>query len=461
MSAASKGRAGRRPGIRQIYRALLDDPVSVYRHVGSGKFIPRRRLFSRVATTADPEIVRHVLVTHSGKYTKTPINRALLEPILGRGLLTSEGDFWRRQRRIAAPAFHRRRIEAFADVMVGFAEGMLEGWEAAASAGPLDMQSEMSRVTMRIITRVMFSDHLEEEEARSVGDAVRALDRHKLKFRDFVGIPEWIPRQLDPKVRAAVRRIDRTVNRIIAERRADPRDRGDLLGMFMDAEDEETGERMSDRQLRDETVTMFLAGHETTATALVWTFHALEQHPDVEARLHAEVDAVLGDRPPRLDDLGSLPYTRMVIEETMRLHPTVAMISRQAGQEDEIKGVRIPKGTIINLNIWLTHRNPMHWPEPDAFDPERFAPELRRDRPKHAYFPFGGGPRICIGNGLAMMEAHLILAAVARHWRLRTVEGHKVHPVGSVVLRPRGGIPMSLERRKGRAEPSTVAAPAA
>ena len=461
MSAASKGRARRRPGIRQIYRTLLDDPVSVYRHVGSGEFLPRRRLFSRVATTADPEIVRHVLVTHSNKYTKTPINRALLEPILGRGLLTSEGEFWRRQRRIAAPAFHRRRIEAFADVMVGFAEGMLANWEDAASADPLDMQSEMSRVTMRIITRVMFSDHLDEEEARGVGDAVRRLDRHTLKFRDFIGIPEWVPRLLDPKVRAAVRRIDRTVNRIIAERRSDPRDRGDLLGMFMDAEDEETGERMSDRQLRDETVTMFLAGHETTATALVWTFHALEQHPEVEARLHVEVDSVLGDRPPRLDDLRSLPYTRMVIEETMRLHPTVAMISRQACREDEINGVRIPKGTVINLNIWLTHRNPVHWRDPDTFDPERFAPELRRDRPKHAYFPFGGGPRICIGNGLAMMEAHLILAAIARRWRLRAAKGYEAHPVGSVVLRPRGGMPMSLERRKAGAAPSAVPVPAA
>ena len=151
----------------------------------------------------------------------------------------------------------------------------------------------------------------------------------------------------------------------------------------------------------------------------------------------------------------------MVIEETLRLHPTVAMISRQACQEDEINGVRIPRGTMINLNIWLTHRNPAHWRDPDTFDPERFAPELRRDRPKHAYFPFGGGPRICIGNGLAMMEAHLILAAVARHWRLRTVRGHEAHPVGSVVLRPRGGMPMSLERRKAGAVPSAVPVPAA
>ena len=441
--------ARERPNVRQIYRATLDDPVSVYRHVGGGEFRPRRRLFSRVATTADPRIVHHVLVAHAGKYRKTPIARALLEPILGRGLLTSEGSFWRRQRRIAAPAFHRKRIQGFAETMAALTEEMLEGWEAAAESGkPLDIPSEMSRVTMKIITRAMFSDRLSEAEARSVSEAIRAADRlHRLRFRDFIGVPEWIPRRPDRSSRHTVRTIDRTVNRIIAERRADGRDRGDLLGMFMNAVDEETGERMSDRQLRDETVTMFVAGHETTATALTWTFYALDRHPDVEARLHAEIDPVLAARPPALADLEKLPYARMVIEETMRLYPTVAMISRQAAVDDEIEGVPVPRGTVVNLNIWLAHRDPEIWPDPERFDPERFDPARRRSRPKHAYFPFGSGPRVCIGNNFALMEAQLILAAVARRWRLRVSGGHRVHPVGNIVLRPRGGLPMALERR--------------
>lgn len=440
---------GRPPGARQIYKALVEDPVSVYRHVGSGGFRVRRRLFARVATAVQPHIVRHVLVTRAGRYRKTPIARALLEPLLGRGLLTSEGAFWRRQRRIAAPAFHRKRIAGFADAMAELAEDMQRGWQpAAASGAALDMQSEMSRVTMKIIAQAMFSDGLDEEEARRVGDAIRALDRHRLRFRDFIGVPEWLPRLPDLRVRAAVRVIDRTVNRLIAERRADPRDRGDLLSMFMLAEDEETGERMTDRQLRDEVITMFMAGHETTATALVWTLHALERHPEVEARLHAEVDSVLSDRPPRLADLERLPWTRMTVEETMRLHPTVPMISRQAVEDDEIDGQRVPRGTLVNLNIWLAHRDPEMWPDPERFDPGRFDPANRGGRPKHAYFPFGGGPRVCIGNGFAMMEAHIILASVARHWRLRAIASHEVHAVGSVVLRPRGGLPMKLERRR-------------
>lgn len=437
------------PGLRQIYRALIDDPVSVYRHIGSGAFRPARRLFSRVATTADPEIVHHVLVAHADKYRKTPIGRALLEPILGRGLLTSEGEFWRRQRRISAPAFHHRRIRGFAGTMAALAEDMQAGWEAAADSGaPIDLQAEMSRATMKIIVRAMFSDRLDNAEARVVSDAMRALNRHRLRFRDFVGVPEWLPRLPDRHVRAAVRAIDRTVNRIIAERRADPRDRGDLLSMFMNAEDADTGERMTDRQLRDETITMFLAGHETTATALVWTFHALERNPRAEARLHEELDAVLAGRAPGFDDLERLPWTRMVVEETMRLYPAVAMISRQAAEDDEIHGVPVPRGTIVNLNIWLAHRNPGVWPDPERFDPGRFAPERRRDRPKHAYFPFGGGPRICIGNNFALMEARLILASVARRWRLRAAPGHEVHPIGNIVLRPRGGLPALAERRR-------------
>lgn len=447
--------AGRRPSILETYRALVHDPVSVYRNTGGrGDFRPRRMLFHRVGTASEPEIVRHVLVTHADNYRKTPIARSLLEPVLGRGLLTSEGSFWRRQRRIAAPAFHHRRIKGFADMMTALADEMLDRWDGLADAGePLDVQSEMSRVTMKIITRAMFSDRLAEAEARDVSEAIRVLNRQRLRLRDFVGIPEWIPRLTAAETRAAIRTVDRTVNRIIAERRADERDRGDLLSMFMLAADEETGERMSDRQLRNEVVTMFIAGHETTATALLWTFYALDRNPEVETRLHAEVDAALGGRPPGLDDLPRLPYARMVIEETMRLYPTVGMISRQAAVDDEIAGVRVPRGTIVNLNIWRAHRDPEVWADPERFDPERFDPARSRGRPKHAYFPFGGGPRICIGNNFSLMEAQLILASVARRWCLRAPPGREVEPVGNVVLQPRGGLEMTLERR----EPAGIA----
>lgn len=439
----------RRLGILQTYRLLNQDPVTVYQMIGQREGVKfNRMLLSRVATVTEPEILRHVLLTNAENYRKTPIARALLEPILGRGLLTSEGSFWRRQRRIMAPAFHHKRIRAFADMMVELTEEMLESWPDAAAAGrPLDMQSEMSRVTMKIITRAMFSDHLDDDEARAVSDAIRELNRNRLRLRDLIGLPEWLPRRPKKEVRDAVNVIDRTVNRLIATRRADGADHGDLLSMLMMAEDADTGERMTDRQLRDEVITMFIAGHETTATALTWTYYALDRHREVELRLHDELDGALGPGSVTLEDLDRIPYARMVIEETMRLYPTVPQVARQALGEDDINGVKVTKGAIINMNIWLAHRDPRVWTDPENFDPERFDPARDDDRPKLAYFPFGGGPRICIGNSFAMMEAHLILATVARTWRLRMPEGHEVKPIGNVVLRPQGGLPMYLERR--------------
>ena len=450
--------AHQRTGILQTYRELVHEPLTVYRRIGhGGDFKLRRFLFSNIATVSDPDIVRHVLVTNADNYRKTPIARALLEPILGHGLLTSEGSFWRRQRRIAAPAFHHKRIKTFADMMVALTLEMLDGWRGAAAKGqPLDMQSEMSRLTMKIITRAMFSDNLSDDESRGVSEAIQALNRHRIKFRDLIGLPEWLPRLPDRRVRAAVRTIDRTVSRMIAERRADGSDHADLLSMLMLAEDEETGERMSDHQLRDEVMTIFIAGHETTATALTWTFYALDRHRGVEKRLHGELDAALSGAAPNLADLERLPYARMVIEETMRLYPTVPQVARQAIGEDMIDGVRVPKGAIINLNIWLAHRDPRIWTDPETFQPERFDPAGAENRPKLAYFPFGSGPRICIGSSFAMMEAHLILATVARDWRLRLIDGHAVHPVGNVVLRPHGGLPMHLEPREPASSSPTL-----
>jgi cytochrome P450 len=445
--------ARQRAGIRETLRLLNEDPVAIYKCLGEQETLKlRRTLFNQFATVTDPAHIRHILVTNVDNYRKTPIARALLEPILGRGLLTSEGSFWRRQRRIAAPAFHHKRIRDFAAMMVEETVAMLESWDAVAKAGrPIEVQSEMSRVTMKIITRSMFSDGMSDDEALAVSTAIRSLSGHQLRLRDLIGLPEWLPRMPNRALRATVRAISGTVNRIIAERRAagGDDDHGDLLSMLMNARDEETGEGMSDRQLRDEVVTVFVAGHETTATALTWTFYALDRHREAETRLHEELDAALPSGPPGFDDLECLPYARMVIEETMRLYPTVPQVARQAVAEDHIDGVRVPPGAILNMNIWLAHRDPGVWDDPESFQPERFERGQASERPKLAYFPFGTGPRVCIGNSFAMLEAHLILAAVARKWRLRLPEGHQVHPIGNVVLRPRGGLPMHLEARDG------------
>ena len=439
----------RQIGLLQTYRLLREDPVKLWRIGKQEKFTLERTLFNNFAMVTAPEHVKHVLVTNADNYRKTPIHRALLGPIVGNGLVNSDGDFWKRQRRIAAPAFHHKRIKTFANPMVEAALEMLDDWrQAVAENRPIDVLSEMSRVTMKIITRSMFSAGLRDEDARGVSDAIQSLNGYRMRFRDFIGLPEWLPRLRSRAERDAVRRIDGIVNRIIAERRADGGDHGDLLSMLVLARDEDTGEGMSDRQLRDEVVTVFLAGHETTATALAWTFFALDRNRHVERRLQEELDSVLTSDPPCYEDLERMPYARMVIEETMRLYPTVPQITRQAIGEDRIDGVRVPPGTIINLNMWLAHRDPKIWEDPRTFDPERFTPERSANRPKFAYFPFGGGGRVCIGSGFAMLEARLILATVARAYTLRLVKGHPVRPIGNVVLHPKGGLPMYVQERK-------------
>jgi cytochrome P450 len=234
---------------------------------------------------------------------------------------------------------------------------------------------------------------------------------------------------------------------IISERRRTGEDRGDLLFMFMLARDEDTGEQMDDRQLRDEVLTMLLAGHETTATALSWVWALLERHPEAEAKLHAELDGVLGGREPTVEDVPRLPYTRMVVEEAMRLYPPVYVLSRKVKEDDVIGGFRIPAGSAVDVSAWVTHRHPGVWERPDDFLPERFSPEQVASRPRFAYFPFSGGPRQCIGNNFALMEAQLIVATVAQRFRLRSAPGSTLIPEPLMTLRPRGGLPMHAERR--------------
>ena len=439
----------RRIGPLETYRLINQDPLTLFRLIGwERKLTLRRAFFRRLGTITDPDLIRHVMLTNADNYRKTPITRAILEPILGRGLLTSEGDFWRRQRRIAAPAFHHKRIRDFAAMMVEATRDMLEGWhEAAAEGRPIEVQGEMSRLTIQIITRFMFSRSLDDAEARRVSQAIRTLSGGQLRLRDLIGLPEWLPHTHNRVARQAVGTIDGIVNRIIAERRADGRDHGDLLSMLMLARDEETGEAMSDRQLRDEVMTVFIAGHETTATALTWIFYALHRNPEVEKRLHAVLDKALGGKAPAFEDLERVPYVRMVIEEAMRLYPPVPQIARQALAEDRIDGVRVPRGAIINMNIWLAHRHPDVWQDAERFDPERFDAARSGNRQRFIYFPFGIGSRICIGNSFAMLEAQILLATVAQAFRLRLPEGHAVHPIGNVVLRPKDGLPMTLEAR--------------
>jgi cytochrome P450 len=405
-----------------------------------------RLLGKRIYFINDAEYVKRILLDNVANYPKSVTFRNNLRPFLGDGLLISEGEFWKRQRRLMQPAFHLRRLKALAEAMADAAARMAGGWRNGAI---LDVMAAMNAVTMEIVANTLFGADV-SGEIDEVAEAMAVLQEETGRVRPsaFFELPEFLVRPRGARFRSAVATLDRVVNRIVAERRGARALHEDLLTMLLEARDESTGEGMTERQLRDELVTLFLAGHETTAISLTWTFHLLAQNPEAEAKLHAEVDAVLGERAaPAFEDLERLPYARMVAEESMRLYPPAYVFSRTAAAEDRLGPYRMPKGAHIVISPYALHRRADYWPDPDAFRPERFAPQAVAERPKHAYLPFGGGPRICVGNAFAMMEHAIVLSAVARRWRLRAIPGREVRTEPRITLRPRGGLPMHLARR--------------
>lgn len=388
-----------------------------------------------------PDHVRHVLVDNAKNYGKQTRGYAKLRGLLGSGLVTSEGDFWKRQRRIANPAFHRERIAHFGDLMVNCADQMLGGWnEHVASGKPFDVSREMMRLTLRVIGLTMLSTDVEGQSS-AVGDAIDDLLHITIRrINGLFGWPEWVPTAENRRYDRARSTLDRIVNDLIAERRRSGEDKGDLLSMLMSARDPETGEGMSDTQLRDEAMTVFVAGHETTANALTWTLGLLSRHPDAERTLRREVVQVLGDRLPTFQDLDRLVFTEQVIKESMRVVPPVWIIARSAMADDVIGGYRIPRGSWVFVSPYLTHHDPRFWANPEGFDPERFSAQEDAKRPKGAYFPFALGPRKCIGEAFAMMEARLILASIVRRFRLELVPGRWIEFDPTVTLRPKGGL---------------------
>jgi cytochrome P450 len=415
--------------------------------LAQGPLCYTRLLGKRIYFVNDAEYVKRILLDNVANYPKSATYRNNLRPFLGDGLLISEGEFWKRQRRLAQPAFHLRRLKALAAAMAEAAARMTADWQPGRV---IDAMAAMNAVTMDIVARTLLGADLRGDIAE-VGAAMSVLQEETGRVRPaaFFELPEILVRPRGRAFREAVATLDRVVGRVVAARRASGETRDDLLSMLLEARDEETGEGMTDRQLRDELVTLFLAGHETTAIALTWTFHLLGQNPRAEAILQGEVDEVLGERAaPAFEDLERLPYARMVAEEALRLYPPAYVFSRRAVAEDRLGPYRMPAGAHIVISPYALHRRPDYWPEPDAFWPERFAPGARTDRPKLAYLPFGGGPRICIGNSFAMMEHAIVLATVARRWRLESIPGREVRTEPRITLRPRGGLQMRLLRRE-------------
>jgi cytochrome P450 len=396
-----------------------------------------------------PDHLKHILQDNNRNYTKNHPSLWIARPVLGNGLVLSDGDFWRRQRRLAQPAFHRQRIAAFGETMTSAAEAMLERWQTAGQQGQtLDINAQMMHLTLGVAGKTLFSMDL-TGEADTVGRAFSHTNTYigSMTSKPFGAQRMLLPGGANGRFRASVRTLDQVVHRIISERRQHNEDMGDLLSMLMLARDEETGEAMNDKQLRDEVMTLLLAGHETTSNALTWTWYLLSQHPEVEAKFHAELAEVLGGRVPTMEELPKLKYTRMIVDESLRLYPPVYVLARAGIEADQVGGYDLPRQAIITMSPYLTHRHPEFWPEPEKFDPERFSPEEEAKRPRYAYVPFGGGPRQCIGNTFALTEALLILATVGQRYRLTLAPNYQMELSPMVTLKPKGGLPMNLEKR--------------
>jgi len=392
-----------------------------------------------------PDYIKEILITNNQSFMKgLALQRA--KRLLGEGLLTSEGEFHRRQRRLAQPAFHRQQIASYAGVMTDFAARTAERWRDGET---LDISQEMMRLTLAIVGKTLFDAEV-ESDAREVGEAMTiVMDLFNTITSPFFELFQKLPLPQLRRFDTARARLDSIIYRLIEERRRSSEDRGDLLSMLLMARDlEGDGGQMSDMQLRDEALTIFLAGHETTANAMTWTWYLLSQHPEAEKKLHEEIDRVLGNRLPTFADVAELKYTEMVLAESMRLYPPAWALGRLALHDLEIAGYTIPKKSLVLMSQYVMHRDPRYFPDPLRFEPDRWQPAAREARPPFSYFPFGGGPRRCIGEGFAWMEEVLLLSTLARQWQMRLLPHHPVALKPVITLRPKHGMRMIVTKRK-------------
>ncbi len=401
-----------------------------------------------VYSIANPETIQHVMQMNNQNYTKGE-RIDIAKPLVGNGLFTSEGDFWRRQRRMMQPAFHRRQIALLAEEMVATIQEMLARWESSADTGQvLNMQNEMMELTMEVVTRTLFTSSLEPAEISELGEQITfLLDEITERSQAILPIGEKLPTARKRRFDKGVEAIDEIIYRLIENRRQSREKQDDLLTMLLESRDEDSGQGMDDKQLRDELVTIFLAGHETTAIALSWTLALLSLHPTVRRKLQAEVDSVLAGRIPGAADFNDLPYTNAVVSEAMRIYPPLPMTIRQALGQDVLEGYQIQANSSIFINIYSAHHNPDVWENPEGFDPERFMPDRIKEVPRFAYLPFGGGPRQCIGNNFALMEAVLALSMITQRFELNLIPGTDLDPYMPGTLRPKGGVPVILKHR--------------
>ncbi|NPV76675.1 MAG: cytochrome P450 [Anaerolineae bacterium] len=432
------------PHLREMQRNPLSFLMRLQESFGDVVFFEAGK--RRACWINHPEGIKRVLQDNSGNYTKDTIQYNMLSTITGKGLLTSDGPLWFRQRRLEQPAFSRQRLAALDQIVLPAVDRLLERWQTAAqNSALLDVDSEMMRLTLEVVGKALFSIDLSDSASRLTAATLTVLDDIVHRVRHPIGLPRFFPTPRNLKFHAALSTLDATIYNLIAERRQNHQRSEDMLGILLTARDEETGQPMSEKQIRDEVITLLIAGHETVASALTWGWYLLAENPLVWERMRAEIAQVLNRRPPKTDDLQDLVYTGWVFDETLRLYPPAWLITRKATQTDEILGYRVDPETLIILSPYTIHRHPKFWEEPGRFAPIRFSPGHEAKRPRYAYIPFGGGPRLCIGNNFALTEARLVLARIAQHFRLFLPESAEIKMDALVTLRPHGGLPMRVD----------------
>lgn len=410
--------------------------------------VVRYALGKRVAHVAShPELAQEILVDRRADFLKMPIDKGL-GMVLGNGLVTSpENESWLSQRRMMQPMFHKQRLAAMGDKMVMAGERLLAEWQQGKVGQSTDISAEMMRVTLDIITQTMFSmDVL--SEASKVGHAIGVATHFVThQVQNPFALPVWVPTPGNRAYTRAHHTLYSVIDSIIRSRRAEGAEHGDLLDMLLEARDADTGEAMSENQLREEVATIFAAGHETTANTLSWTWFMLDQHPDIRERLEAEVDTVLQGRTPTISDLANLPYTLQVLNEVLRLYPVVPFTVRSVPHTTTLGGYTIPANSLLFLSMANIHLHPDFWDDPHTFNPDRWAPGAMKRQHRLAFMPFGAGPRMCIGNNMALMEGQLLIAMIAQRYRLHVENPEAVQREVAITMRPKGGLPMRIEAR--------------
>ncbi len=412
--------------------------------------VAKFRLLKReVYLVNHPDLVRELLVQKVDNYTKRAVAFSIVKKVLGESTFTATGDVWKRKRKLVQPSFHKNRISSLGEIMTDAIEDMLNEWELICDKNEtVEVTDAMMRLTLTVVVKALFSTALSKEEVQTVADVFTPL-LDETNFR--ASFPIQILHQLRVKKNTAYQKnideLNSIIFRIIRERRTSAKKHNDLLQMLMEAEDEETGELLNDAELRDEVMTVFIAGHETTANAMSWLWAILSQQPNFRKKVEEEVDQVLGKKKPTAADFSNLSYTLKVFKETLRLYPPVPILPRGIKEDDTLGKYIIKKGGEVFFSAYLLHRHPDFWENPETFDPRRFERERERKQHPFAYLPFGGGPRICLGNSFAMMEAVFIIAMTTQRFRLNLVSDQPIKPLISLTTRPKGGVEVKLERR--------------